>query len=123
MGWIVLLLLYAAGFGILTTLAAKKKNRDQTAWFFIGVLFGVFGVIAALLVEPLDSNEVTESTAPEFDPSALSKKCPACAEVIKLEALLCRYCNTKFAEEEVIGQIAAARAAFEKEQRLMERLH
>jgi len=31
---------------------AKKKHLNAPLWAFIGLIFGVFGVIAALIVKP-----------------------------------------------------------------------
>lgn len=46
-----------------------------------------------------------EPPAPRFD---AEKKCPACAEIIKLEAVKCRFCGQQFDPEEVSRQVAAA---------------
>ncbi len=37
-------------FAILTGLAAKKRNRNAGGWFLIGLVFGIFGLIAVLVV-------------------------------------------------------------------------
>ncbi|MFN8469052.1 MAG: zinc ribbon domain-containing protein [Caldilineaceae bacterium] len=44
-----------------------------------------------------------------FDPATATKKCPACAESIKLEAKVCRYCGHQFSDDELQTQITAAR--------------
>ena len=44
---------YGIAFGVLSAIAVKNKNRDQAGWFFIGFLFGVFGLIAALIVDQI----------------------------------------------------------------------
>ena len=40
---------------------------------------------------------------------ANTKKCPACAETIKLEAIRCRFCGEKFDPEDVARQVAQKR--------------
>ena len=99
---------YAIAFGVLSAIAVKNKNRDQAGWFFIGLLFGVFGLIAALIVDRIETQQRPKSPDDAFDPSSQTKKCPDCAEAIKLEAKVCRYCNHQFSDEEVALQIAAA---------------
>jgi hypothetical protein len=46
------------------------------------------------------------SPAPRFDSE---KKCPACAEIINLEAVKCRFCGREFDPQEVIRQVAATK--------------
>jgi hypothetical protein len=44
-----------------------------------------------------------EKPQPRFDSE---KKCPACAEIIKLEATKCRFCGEKFDSQAVARQVA-----------------
>lgn len=54
-GWVILAIcLQAIGFGVLSTLSASKKNRNIAGWFFIGLVFGLFGFAASLIVEKVE---------------------------------------------------------------------
>lgn len=102
-------------FGALSAIVAKQKHRGPGGWFFIGLILGIFGFIASLVVEEVEPG--ADSPSNEFDLDEHEKKCPDCAERIKLEARVCRYCGHEFSDEEVDEQIEKARNDFQEQKR------
>ena len=107
-----ILLFQAVAFAVLSAIVASNKNRDPAGWGIIGVLFGLFGFVAALVVEEVEpeekqrtSKEKRSSSSQKFNPDEHDKKCPMCAEYIKLEARCCKHCGHEFSEREVKKQI------------------
>lgn len=81
---------YALLFGTVTALAAVSRYRHPFVWFFVGFVFGVFGLIAILV---LGKDEEDDAYHVE---SSNMKKCPDCAERVKIDAKICRFCGHKF---------------------------
>lgn len=79
--------------GIISAIIASNKGRSGTGWFFIGVLFGPLGIVAALVVsadhQAVKQQKLTEGT---------HRKCPMCAELVLAEAKICKYCKSELPE-------------------------
>ena len=67
--------------------------------FWIGLLAAaIYGVLRVSVMQSLLSSNA--SKAPE-------KKCPSCAEIIKLEAMRCRFCGHEFSASKVQEEVEA----------------
>lgn len=78
-------------FAVLVGVFASSKGRSGIGFFFLAVLLSpLIGFIVALVVSPIRAN--TEAKAIE---SGDLKKCPNCAEFVKVEAKLCKHCHSE----------------------------
>lgn len=113
-------------FGIASAVVGTQKGRSGCGWFAIGMLLGPFGLLFSLLVssEKEEPTKVIVVGTPEGSPTLadprldirtqitkLERPCSECAEVIKAEAKVCRFCGNRFTAEEVAGRVGEAQAA------------
>ena len=74
---------------IFSAVIASAKGRNAPGWFFLDLVFGPFAFIA---VAAMPSLKHSSGTGPARD----LRRCPSCAEPIRKEALVCRFCGEKF---------------------------
>jgi len=63
---LIVSLLICGGFGMWSASLAKEKGRSPSAWFWVGALFGLIGVLIAAVVgkvEPVQSGNTYIDTA------------------------------------------------------------
>lgn len=85
---ILLVLILWIVFGIIAAVIASEKGRSGCGGFALGVLLGPFGILWALLMRRDQAN--IDDTALK---SGEMKKCPACTELVRVEATKCRHCG------------------------------
>jgi len=81
------LFIIAVVIGLIPAAIAHKKGRSFWTWWFWGAAMFIVALPAALLAKPdiaeLERRQLLQGM----------RKCPFCAELVKREAKVCKYCN------------------------------
>lgn len=86
--------LIAVPIGLVPAAIARSKGRSFAHWWVYGAALFIVALPHALVMQA-DIRGVEARLAGEG-----MKKCPACAEMIKADAAVCRYCSREVAGEE-----------------------
>lgn len=83
---------------ILAGIIAENKGRSRVGFIFLSLLLSpVVGIIAALVAKPnkaqLENDEIESGAA---------KRCPVCAELVRADALKCRFCGSDIWKHETL---------------------
>lgn len=96
--WIVALLIFWVAPIIVTGYWGNQRGQ-QYAWLW-GLLLGWVGLLGVLLVGDKNQptgGQFTMSYQPQPPaPSEAMKACPRCAEPVRAQAKVCRYCGHEF---------------------------
>ena len=79
-------------FGLLTANIADSKGRPFWTWLIYGFLCFPLAILYLAMSKPSDETLVS---------SGEYRKCPFCAEVVRSEAKICRYCGKELPDVEI----------------------
>jgi hypothetical protein len=82
--------------GLLPAFIAQGKGKSFVSWWIYGALLFIVALPHALLLRPdaqaLESRELAQG----------NKRCPFCAEIIKRQARVCRFCARALNPSELV---------------------
>jgi hypothetical protein len=101
-------LLFVSIFGIITGVIANSKGLNFIPWFFFGCALFIVALPCVLMAKPsqqaLDAKAIVGG----------GRKCPACAEIVRQDAKVCRYCGAELGDPALAPNPYEGMASYQK---------
>ena len=120
MDWLIIILPLWIGCCIGTGVLAKTRGHKPVGFAFLAFVISPLFACIILLVMPSNVRELERMSVA----AGSSRKCPFCAETVKAEAIVCRFCgrdippNTRFTREQIRQDTLAMIRDLEKDKRI-----
>lgn len=92
------ILVLGAIIGLIPAAIASSKGYSFVLWWFFGAALFIVALPVALLMSP-NAAAMEQSKLRE----GIMKKCPFCAELIRLEAIVCKHCGRDLMPSETVS--------------------
>jgi hypothetical protein len=100
--WLLAIFITNSFLSIAVSYVAASKGRSAGGFFFLSFFFSfLVGILVVLALPKLESKLVVVSESGSFGVKESERlfKCPYCAEWVKAEAKICRFCNKEIAHD------------------------